>query len=944
MKHYEIISTTLSLVFLALFIYPATGDDGTDGDPSRYDVVYNTPADGPAGSVPLGNGEVAANTWIEPNGDIVLLLARTDAWSDNGRLLKIGRVRIHVEPNLLSDNVAANGEYQQSLSLKDATLYVTWGPQGNAIHTVIWIDANRPVIEVDLQTDKPSVATASIELWRTEPHELATIECSDVMLDRSMPDNKHGPTVVAPDTLLEASPEGSVGWYHHNFKSVGPTIHAETQGVADFPRADPLLNRTFGAIITSVGSYRHDKSQLISPQSSDHHFSLYVTSEYPSSPTEWSQMTESLIARTEALPIEKRRADHMLWWNDFWNRSWINITKIDSSLSHGLVPANDYKVRIGNDQHGENPFKGQIGRLTICQRTFTADEIAELSTINRGQSVPADDSILYSATEKHPQEIEDSTGWTFSDGLTFEGWIHAGNAGRILDKTTPGQSDGMLLDTWPGGRSLRLILGNETVTAKDIIPEGENWVHVAATAEPISGRVCLYVNGKIVQGDLSQPKVDGTTISRAYALQRYINACAGRGNYPIKFNGTLFCIGTENDPDFRRWGPGYWWQNTRLPYYTMAMAGDYEMMQPLFRMYIDQLLSFWQYRTQKHVGHDGVYIPECIYFWGDCFNETYGWTPFDQRGDDKLQSSGYHKREWVSGLELIWLTLDYYDFTGDESMLKERTLPLARQVLTFFSEQYPTGPDGCLLMEPSQAAETWWDCTNPMPELAGLHAVTNRLLALPENLTAETDREFWQQLYSQLPDLPVQEKEGIRMLAPADRYASKHNCENPELYAVFPFSCFSVAQKQNGEDIGLATAAFEHRQNRLNFGWCPDGINAAYLGLSEPASEMLLRRVIDTEPGMRFPAFWARHFDWAPDQDHGSTTNRMLQSMLLQTDGDSIYLLPAWPEKWDVEFRLHAPKKTTVDCKYVDGEIRYLKIEPEFRRKDVVFPDFLEQR
>jgi hypothetical protein len=34
-----------------------------------------------------------------------------------------------------------------------------------------------------------------------------------------------------------------------------------------------------------------------------------------------------------------------------------------------------------------------------------------------------------------------------------------------------------------------------------------------------------------------------------------------------------------------------------------------------------------------------------------------------------------------------------------------------------------------------------------------------------------------------------------------------------------------------------------------------------------------------------------------------------LQEMLLQTNGDSLLLFPAWPKEWDVTFKLHAPKK-----------------------------------
>jgi len=61
-----------------------------------------------------------------------------------------------------------------------------------------------------------------------------------------------------------------------------------------------------------------------------------------------------------------------------------------------------------------------------------------------------------------------------------------------------------------------------------------------------------------------------------------------------------------------------------------------------------------------------------------------------------------------------------------------------------------------------------------------------------------------------------------------------------------------------------------------------------------------------------------------------------LQSMLLQSDGRKIYLLPAWPEDWDVSFKLAANDNTTVECEYRDGKVRRLKVSPESRRQDVV--------
>ena len=35
-------------------------------------------------------------------------------------------------------------------------------------------------------------------------------------------------------------------------------------------------------------------------------------------------------------------------------------------------------------------------------------------------------------------------------------------------------------------------------------------------------------------------------INQGYVLQRYMNACSGRGRFPIKFNGSIFTVDTKN--------------------------------------------------------------------------------------------------------------------------------------------------------------------------------------------------------------------------------------------------------------------------------------------------------------------------------------------------------------------------------------------------------------
>ena len=69
---------------------------------------------------------------------------------------------------------------------------------------------------------------------------------------------------------------------------------------------------------------------------------------------------------------------------------------------------------------------------------------------------------------------------------------------------------------------------------------------------------------------------------------------------------------------------------------------------------------------------------------------------------------------------------------------------------------------------------------------------------------------------------------------------------------------------------------------------------------------------------------------------NGGVLMKAFQSMLLQTDGKKIYLLPAWPREWDVDFKLHAPYRTIVEARVRRGGIEYLKVIPESRRADLV--------
>ena len=65
----------------------------------QYNVVWESPSDSESGSMPLGNGDIGLNAWVEKNGDLLFYISKNDSASENDRLLKLGRIRIKMNPN-----------------------------------------------------------------------------------------------------------------------------------------------------------------------------------------------------------------------------------------------------------------------------------------------------------------------------------------------------------------------------------------------------------------------------------------------------------------------------------------------------------------------------------------------------------------------------------------------------------------------------------------------------------------------------------------------------------------------------------------------------------------------------------------------------------------------------------------------------------------------------
>ena len=429
-----------------------------------------------------------------------------------------------------------------------------------------------------------------------------------------------------------------------------------------------------------------------------------------------------------------------------------------------------------------------------------------------------------------------------------------------------------------------------------------------------------------------------TQVSRGYVLQRFKTACAGRGAYPIKFNGSIFTVDnpiektgkdkatgkdilTPVNADYRAWGGQYWFQNTRPMYWPRLASGDFDLMQPLFNMF-KNILPANAKQVRDFYGHDGAYFAETAPFWGGIPNI-------------KPESKGsYTFRYFTPILELSAMMLDYYAYTGDKKFARETLLPIANAGLTFFEKHFPRDEKGKLFLDKDNSIEMYWDVKNPLPDIAGLRYVLERLAELPADVADANQQTQWQNFLKIIPEIPVGMKNGKKVILPYEPQDSikARNSENPELYALFPFRLYGLGKP----NYQLALETFNERVFKRTGCWHQDVVDAPMLGLTGLSKKYVTTNFTTFDKRLSFPAFWDRGHDYMPDEDNGGQAESGLQKMLMQCDGKRILLIPAWPKEWNVSFKLSAPYNTTVEGRVENGKVLDLKVLPESRLKDVV--------
>jgi Domain of unknown function (DUF5703) len=327
---------------------------------SDYDVVWETPSVTQSmGSMPLGNGDVALNVWVDgtlSTTPLCYLASKSDAWDINSQLYKVTQVCIAFDPPLISASCRSHFNlstpfssasaaapppaaapaaatvpcsFEQRLDLANGLISVT-SSTGYAIHVIV--DESFPVVSVSarLMNDTKSFSyTATTTTLRPIPDTEQSGErfCTtrsrnaDVVFDIS-----DMPNIIRDGILTYHRNNESVSFFDDVLRMQGlESLH----GVV----ADPLANVTFGSILFDSNTQSTRINDTTIGSSVQNQKAMVLTNIFYTAQTDTvEQWLDGVVDLYKAYPSRDVTTIQTRWkatatsWNQFWARSYVIVT------------------------------------------------------------------------------------------------------------------------------------------------------------------------------------------------------------------------------------------------------------------------------------------------------------------------------------------------------------------------------------------------------------------------------------------------------------------------------------------------------------------------------------------------------------------------------------------------------------------------------------------
>lgn len=313
--------------------------------PANYDVVWDTPApivNGSSSSMPVGGHDIGLNVWVE-NGTVLFYVGKDGCFDENNSLLKLGRVRLTLDPNPFM----RNSSFEQRLNLEDGYVHIR---SGNDTAIKIWVDVFNPVVHAEVSTSSPSHLTASFEDWRYEDHVMALSEQAQSSWN-GIPDLN---AITFKDNVSFFN-NNSVLATHRNINSRVFDATLEQQQLTDYKDQlyNPLANNTFGLLMygpglmpsnVTMGYYVNTSYESWNLRSThlENSFNLTIVT-HTNQTSSYEQWQDELLSINSSAS-NNGQADSMDWWNAFWNRSYIFVNSNSSTSDPAFQVGRNYQL------------------------------------------------------------------------------------------------------------------------------------------------------------------------------------------------------------------------------------------------------------------------------------------------------------------------------------------------------------------------------------------------------------------------------------------------------------------------------------------------------------------------------------------------------------------------------------------------------------------------
>ncbi len=377
---------TLAAVIAAGLLATATQLPAADGLAwlDAYNVVWTSQSRDSGESMPCGGHSIGLNVWVE-KGELLFYMQRSGSFDENNEYLKLGRVRVRLDPNPFAEDA----DFRQELKLRQGLVEIA-GKKGDAQAVArLWVEAQRPVVHLEIESVQPVEVQASYENWRqndevlpVKPGKGARFGC--MSWEEYPGDVTRYRDEVRHEASVSNNRSGAVLFYHRNRDDKLLFDYVVRQQGLEKVK-DRLVNtqkgRTFGGILrgdgfvadgTTTGQYLRTPFTAWRLRSARpakrHHLQVFTNVAQTESLQKWRDALDGMVAAREPSLDEARRAT-AAWWSEFWNRSRIVIApdRRDENYRPWQIARNYqlFRYQLGCNARGEYPTKFNGGNFTF---------------------------------------------------------------------------------------------------------------------------------------------------------------------------------------------------------------------------------------------------------------------------------------------------------------------------------------------------------------------------------------------------------------------------------------------------------------------------------------------------------------------------------------------------------------------------------------------------